>query len=230
MIDAHYMGKDWFSFRPSHTAILCTNHAPESRGTDDGIWRRVFKVPFDQTIPPERQDKRLAEKLELERAGILRWLVAGLEAYHAEGLNLPPEVQARTQEYRQGQDVVRRFLEERCTLKPEARAKFSEVAAAFEAYCGEEGERPIAKRTLRQRLNEACAAMGHALGDCKLGGQRAMSGLELTSERTEGQKDSSGQKFQVAYGEKRTLGYDREKLSPSVLLSHEHPPEFEGAL
>ena len=38
--------KDPFSFTPSHTLVLYTNHLPKVGVTDTGIWRRLIVIPF----------------------------------------------------------------------------------------------------------------------------------------------------------------------------------------
>ena len=40
-IKARRMREDFWSFKPQHTALLVSNHKPEVRGTDNGIWRRA---------------------------------------------------------------------------------------------------------------------------------------------------------------------------------------------
>jgi putative DNA primase/helicase len=60
-IKARRMREDFWQFDPTHTVFLATNHRPEVRGTDLAIWRRIRLVPFQVTIPPAEQDKRLPE-------------------------------------------------------------------------------------------------------------------------------------------------------------------------
>lgn len=61
-ITARFLYAQPFTFRPSHTIVLQTNHRP--RVPDDGlaIWRRLRLVPFTETIPPDEQKREAAER------------------------------------------------------------------------------------------------------------------------------------------------------------------------
>lgn len=47
------------------------------RHLDEGVWRRMKLVPFTVSIPKERRDQHLEDKLWEERSGILNWLLDG---------------------------------------------------------------------------------------------------------------------------------------------------------
>ena len=98
-VKARRMREDFWEFEPTHKIFLAANHKPIVRGTDHGIWRRVKLVPFTVTVPAEEQDKRLAEKLTAEAAGILAWAVRGCLDWQSDGLGEPEEVKAATKEY-----------------------------------------------------------------------------------------------------------------------------------
>ena len=42
--------KDPFSFVPSHTLVLYTNHLPKVGAIDAGTWRRLIVIPFNAKI------------------------------------------------------------------------------------------------------------------------------------------------------------------------------------
>lgn len=115
-IKARALRKDPIEFLPSHSFLMVTNHLPElpSKVADPAVWSRVRAVPFNVVIPPDEQDPRLPEKLELAADAILTWMVAGLGEYWERGLDEPEAVQERTSEYAEGQDDVRRFVAEQC--------------------------------------------------------------------------------------------------------------------
>ena len=42
--------KDPFSFVPSHTLVLYTNHLPKVGAIDAGTWRRLIVIPFNAKL------------------------------------------------------------------------------------------------------------------------------------------------------------------------------------
>jgi putative DNA primase/helicase len=62
-VKARRMREDFWSFTPSHTFAMLTNHRPVIGGTDEGIWRRVRLIPWPVRIPPEEQDGELGDRL-----------------------------------------------------------------------------------------------------------------------------------------------------------------------
>lgn len=105
------LNQDFIDIYPTFKLAISVNRKPTIRGNDDGIWRRVILVPFDVQIPIEEVDKGLADKLWLERNGILKWLVDGCIDYLNRGsLDPPEEVRAATTEYREESDIVGGFV------------------------------------------------------------------------------------------------------------------------
>ena len=79
-LKARRMREDFWSFSPSHTFVMLTNHKPVVGGSDEGIWRRLRLVPFEVVIPPrgtrrepERQARRRGRcDLDLARGRLPR--------------------------------------------------------------------------------------------------------------------------------------------------------------
>jgi putative DNA primase/helicase len=114
-LQARRMREDEWSFEPTHTLWLQTNHLPEISGRDTGIWRRIRVLPWLATFQGTREDRRLPEKLEHEAQGILRWLVEGVEKWQEIGLGddtVPATVTRATAEYRRAEDHFERWLTE----------------------------------------------------------------------------------------------------------------------
>lgn len=159
MISARRMREDFWTFLPTHKIILAANHKPAVRGTDLAIWRRILLVPFNVVIPEAERDRKLPEKLIAESPGILRWLVAGCLDWQRNGLNPPAAVKSATEKYRQDQDVIGGFLEDRCTIKPELKAHLfvpkGELHKAYLDWAREQGDSdPLLMRAFGEKMRE----------------------------------------------------------------------------
>jgi putative DNA primase/helicase len=166
------MRADFADFEPTHKVILSTNHRPEIRGTDRGMWRRILLVPFAVSIPDKDQDRDLPAKLLGERSGILNWLLAGCLAYRAEGLNPPEEVQRATQEYRTAEDLVEAFLEEKCVVRrgdEHHRCRAKELYRAYAAWCAANGEEAGTQRQFGDILTAKGFGVMRSNGKWRLG-------------------------------------------------------------
>jgi putative DNA primase/helicase len=153
-IAARFMRAEWFEFMPTHKLFLAVNHKPIIRGTDLAIWRRIRLWPYTVTIPPEKQDKKLPEKLLAEAEGILAWLVKGCLEWQHEGLGVPASVTKATGDYRTEMDVLGAFVADLCLETPMATAFAKDLYVAYTGWCEANGEKPITKTAFGLRLQE----------------------------------------------------------------------------
>ncbi len=153
-ISARFMRAEWFDFKPTHKLWLSTNHKPEIRGTDNGIWRRIRLVPWDVTIPPAEQDRKLSAKLRTEFPGVLAWIVRGCIAWQREGLRAPDEVRRATAEYRAEMDTLAAFLVDRCVVREGVWALADKLYQRYAMWCDANGERQEAQKAFVARLSE----------------------------------------------------------------------------
>lgn len=63
--------------------------ATKGDNDDISVQRRAVIINFDKTIPIEKRDALLSEKLKSERAGIFAWIVKGLEELRYNNWRLP---------------------------------------------------------------------------------------------------------------------------------------------
>jgi putative DNA primase/helicase len=135
-IKARFMKENWFEFDPTHKLMLAANHKPRIRSTDPGTWRRILVLPFENTIPLERRDHMLEEKLWSERSGILNWMLKGLYEYRELGLDPPLEVLGAAAEYRREQDILGYFV---ATMDAKVIVQSSLLYDMYKDWCGEQG-------------------------------------------------------------------------------------------
>ena len=175
-IKARYMGRDFVSFTPSHTAVLVTNHLPKVSGDDEAVWRRLRVVPFEVVIPERERDGHLGERLAVEADAVLAWAVAGYADYVARDNKLgePESVLVATRAYRLDSDAVARFLAERCYLNPRVRVPAADLFACWEQWGRLDGAEPMSVKAFGQALDK------HGLPSTKVShGTRYRPGVEL---------------------------------------------------
>jgi putative DNA primase/helicase len=139
-IRARRMREDFWEFWPTHKVFLATNHKPVITGTDHAIWERIRLIPFAVTIPRDRQDTTLPDKLLAELPGILAWAVQGCLIWQQEGLGEPLEVQQATASYRAEMDILGQFITECCHEGPEYKVRSRDLYNAYKAWSESNGE------------------------------------------------------------------------------------------
>jgi putative DNA primase/helicase len=153
-ITARRMREDFWTYKPSHTVFMATNHKPVIRGTDRGIWRRVKLVPFTVAVGDAVAIKDMPARLRAEWGGILAWCVRGCLAWQARGLATPDEVVVATAKYRGDQDLLGLFMAEHTVLAPNAKAKASALYARYKEWAEAGGEFVISQRAFGDSLAE----------------------------------------------------------------------------
>ena len=133
--------KRQIDFRPTHKLLILTNHLPKADAADYALWARLYRIPFRisfidlPTAPNERKaDPELPAKLRAEAPGILAWLVRGCLDFQAQGLNPPEAVKAATKEYREAEDVIGQFIEEKCVLGPTCQVKAGDLFKSYQEW------------------------------------------------------------------------------------------------
>lgn len=135
--------KDPFSFVPSHTLVLYTNHLPKVGAVDEGTWRRLIVVPFNARIVGKSDIKNYADYLYDNAGGaILAWVIEGAKKVIDLDfrLPLPKVVQEATTEYREQNNWLAHFISDCCEIGGEYIAKSGEFYQAYRAYCAEMSE------------------------------------------------------------------------------------------
>ena len=160
MLSARFMNQNFFDFKPTHTLFLAVNHLPEVKSGGDGFWRRLRKLDFRKTVPPEKRKENLAELMvEQEGPGILKWIIEGAVRITEFGMTEPDSVKIATQAYRHEEDHIAKFLDEKVILADNASVTKTAVYNAYRDWCGENGEKSVPQnnfnRELKSRLGVA---------------------------------------------------------------------------
>ena len=173
-VSARFMRQDFFEYLPQFKLIIAGNHKPSIRNVDEAMKRRLHLIPFTVTVPPEKRDGKLTEKLLKERDGILAWAVEGCRLWQQHGLKPPKVVIDATEEYFEEEDAIGEFLDEECQRHRQAKESVADIFQRWQEWANRRGEYIGTSRWLMQQL------FNRGLERTRLhGGVKGLAGVSL---------------------------------------------------
>ena len=184
-LDGRNLYEKTIHFNPTHKLIMFTNHKPYVKDTSDGFWRRAMLMPFsyaarDKDHPKFKigdtvKDSKLGKKLESEMPGILNWILAAAEDYHArrfgDGVGTCQIVDNASKAYRSEMDVLGEFLRECATIHDDLPAEFhatnKELFYEYKSWCLDANRQAGNRSKFLERMREKGYMIydsGHARG------------------------------------------------------------------
>lgn len=180
-----------FQFLPQFKLWMMTNNLPVIRGTDKGIWRRIFLVPFERSFEESEKDLDMPNKLRAEADRILGWCVQGYKHYLEQGgkLKRPQCLQMALQAYKGDMDVVSRFIDRFCRTDKDNDYLCIErqtLYNSFSAYARSNNEFPLREPKFFRNMvdSKGMRCIKHADGNWYYHGIcLTSSGVNLTSNK-----------------------------------------------
>lgn len=125
-----------FSFTPTHALWMFGNHKPTTRGASLGFWRRFRFIPCNHSVPDDKLDYHLEDKLVAELPGILNLLVTKAVEFYAAGClpDLPAAIQREQTTYAEQSDILLTFLRDTTVEEPGAVVSVTDLADLFEEW------------------------------------------------------------------------------------------------
>ena len=162
---AEFKGHDSFEFTYGGLLWFCMNRLPKFGG-DDGQWvyDRILAVECPHAVPPECQDKLLAEKLYAERGGIAHKAVMAFRSVIRNGYRFtePESVSQARDSYRNTNSTVISFYGECMEGRPDGKINDScttgRIYKVYKAWC-QDNNNGYAK-TAREFREELAAHFG----------------------------------------------------------------------
>ncbi|MBU7570305.1 MAG: DNA primase [Flavobacterium sp.] len=131
------------------------NELPKEVENTNAYFRRFIILPFRVTIPQNKQDKTLANKIiETELSGVFNWVLDGLtRLLQNKGFTESEIAQNEVLQYQKESDSVLMFLEDENYKKSlEYFKPLKEIYAEYKFYCSNGGYRPCSDKTVSKRL------------------------------------------------------------------------------
>lgn len=152
--------------------IFNANELPIAGEINNAYFRRFLILPFPVEVPPEKQDKGLAQKIiATELPGVLNWILEGLhrllEQRNFSRCKAADDVVAT---YKAESDTARLYMDEqRFTPTPETEKKYrfslAHTYREYRQFCFDDGYKPVSKRKFKKRLQ----AIGFVVGKTDIG-------------------------------------------------------------
>lgn len=137
---AEFKGQQSFAYTYGGLLWFCMNRLPKFGG-DDGKWvyERIMQVLCSNVIPPDKQDKRLLDKLLNEREGILHRMVMALHNVIQNGYRLtePASVREERAAYQQSNSTVITFFQD--CMQPLKKTDKHHLCTAMKVYTAYQG-------------------------------------------------------------------------------------------
>lgn len=116
-----------------------SNTMPDSNDTSAGFLRRLLIVEFNKTIPVDKRDPNLADKLCKEAPGILNWMIEGLVRFIKNGYKFSASTTLNTsmQAFQDSSNNVKAFMDS-MSYKPGNTmvVKLKDLYTQYRNYCG----------------------------------------------------------------------------------------------
>lgn len=130
-----------FSFYNRAKLLFATNNLPKiickSNKDNTAFFNRIIIIPFNYSIPEERQDKDLFKKLQNEADVIFSWAVSGLMEYIENGYKFSycQVSQESLNRYKSQNSTMETFIEEVCTINPDSYTFKSTLIDTYNIFC-----------------------------------------------------------------------------------------------
>lgn len=154
-ITARHLHQAPISYRPQFTLWLSCNDLPSV--TDQSLFasERIKVIEFNKHFKPEEQDVHLKRELckQENMRGIFMWLVRGYIKYKANGLKMSDSLRSVVVQYRESNDMVLQFFNERCERAEGEKIKAKDLYQAFKVWAKSNGEFVLSARKFNAELD-----------------------------------------------------------------------------
>ena len=134
--------------------IFNCNDLPKDVEHTNAFFRRFLIIGFDVTIPEDKQDKQLANKIiESELSGVFNWILSGLERVLLQKKFSKCEaVDNARSDYEKQSDSVKIFIEDFEYKTSTDYTTIRELYTKYKGFCIEDGFKPVNKSNFMKRL------------------------------------------------------------------------------
>jgi P4 family phage/plasmid primase-like protien len=146
-----HLRQDLIRFIPQYLMGMMCNDIPEMPSTDDGVWRKVYVIPFESKFVIKDEDMHKIGKKEFPyhfkaeskehlyptwAPYLLRMLFDRYKVIAANGFRypIPESVKQATRKYQMESNIYSQFFSERIVARPGYTVGYGEVFMAFKEF------------------------------------------------------------------------------------------------
>jgi putative DNA primase/helicase len=169
---------------PTARLLVCVNTYPQISDPTGAVYRRIRVLPMDKTVPREKYDYGLRDRLMAELPGIFNWAVAGLTRLLAHGFTRCEAGEQSLLACQSARQTHRGFVEDRLRARNETDfVSNADLIEAYREWCREQGAKPntdaaVLIRTIQRQFPQAMAGRKRVAGKQ----QRGLYGVAWTSD------------------------------------------------
>lgn len=120
-----------------------------------GFFRRMIFIPFQMRIPPNRQNKNLHNEILQDKAGVLNWIIEGIEeVIIQQDIFISRECELFLDRFIQESNLATRFVNEHEVTNTKETTTFQKMYNKFREFCKNEGEKPLTKISFNRELKK----------------------------------------------------------------------------
>jgi P4 family phage/plasmid primase-like protien len=129
--------------KPTARLTVTGNTLPRFRDRSSGLYRRLIILPFNVSIPIERQDPELAQRLGSELPGVFNRAIDGLRRLRAQKIFTEPAIcRDAVEEYRNERDSARAYLQSEISVNAGSSIECSLLYQQYQWWCERENREP----------------------------------------------------------------------------------------
>jgi P4 family phage/plasmid primase-like protien len=161
-ISGEHKNQTPFTFVPKARHTFSTNAFPRFRDRSNGLWRRLLLFVFNNVVPEDQQNIRLADEIvERELAGIFNWALAGVRRLQENGRFSESELCTREAgRYRVECNPVATFIERCCFTGDGHEVQKHLVYESYSDWCKQNGYKALSNGRFGRELKRLLPGLG----------------------------------------------------------------------
>ena len=153
-ISARALRENPIQFVPTAKLFFASNKPYTYKNPDLALYRRMIFIPFEYSVPAEKQDKDLLNKLEQERDVVFSLAARTLQEFVKSGYDfkMSPKAKAYLESRIAALHSVDGFLDDRTVVDEAGSVSTAALYEAYKLWCAENALDPVDKAEFKESV------------------------------------------------------------------------------